>query len=137
MNSYVLDASVAFSWYLPEKFSDAARGYRDRLVEGKIRCVVPELHYLEVANALRTRVRLKQISEELAREILDVHLDADIEVADISAKRALDVALEYESTVCDAAYLALAIDRDLQLLTAERTTTSWVVRLRDRVVALA
>jgi predicted nucleic acid-binding protein len=136
LKSYVLDASVAFAWYLPELFSAAARGYRDRVAAGKIRCLVPDLHYLEMANALRTRVRLKQIPEELAREILDTHLDADLEIADIAPSRALDVALEYESTVYDATYIALALDHDLQLLTAERTTTPWVVRLGERVVSL-
>lgn len=68
MTGYVLDASVAFAWYLPESFSAAARGYRDRVAAGKIRCVVPGLRYLEVANALRTRVRPQQIAEELARQ---------------------------------------------------------------------
>lgn len=134
MKGYVVDASVAFAWYLPESFSAAARGYRDRLVAGKIRCLIPGLHYLEIANALRTRVRLKQIPEELAREILDAHLDAELEVADVAPSRALEVALEYESTVYDATYIALALDHDLQLLTAERTTTPWVVRLGERVV---
>ncbi len=137
MKGYVLDASVAVAWYLPESFSAAARGFRDRLTEGKIRCLVPELHFLEVANALRTRVRMKQLPADLAREILDAHLEANLEIAELSPARALEVALDYDATVYDAAYIALALDHDLQLLTAEKTTTPWVTRLRERIVALA
>jgi predicted nucleic acid-binding protein len=136
LNRYVLDASVAVAWYLPETFSSAARGFRDRLAAGKIACTVPDLHFLEVANVLRTRVRTQELPEDLAQEILAVHLDADLETAEVSPARALELALVYESTVYDAVYIALALDRDMALLTAEKTTKPWVVRLGDRVVPI-
>lgn len=133
MTGCVLDTSVAMAWYLPEAFSAPARRYRDRLLGGELRCVVPGLHYWELGNVLRTYVRRREISAELAREIYDLHLDAPLEVAEPERLRAFDVAMKYEATVYDAVYIALALDHELPLLTAERTTTPWVVRLGERV----
>lgn len=45
----------------------------------------------------------------------------------------LDTALEYEATAYESVYIALALTRDLPLLTGERTTRPWVVKLGERV----
>jgi hypothetical protein len=45
----------------------------------------------------------------------------------------LAAALEYGATVYDAVYIALGRSLDLPLLTAEHTTTPWVVKLGRRV----
>jgi hypothetical protein len=41
--------------------------------------------------------------------------------------------LAHASTAYDAVYIALALGADLPLLTAERTTTPWVVKLGRRI----
>ena len=130
----MLDASVAVAWYLPEEFSRSARGYRDRLVTGSIRCIVPGLHFWEVGNVLRTYVRRHELEADVAREIFELHLDVGLEIAEPERARVLAVALDYDATVYDAVYIALALDHDLPLLTAEKTTTPWVTRLGERVV---
>lgn len=78
-----------------------------------------------------------RLPAQLALEILRTHLDADLEISNSSPERALEVALEYDATVYDATYIALALDLDLPFLTAERTTNPWVVRLGDRIVPIA
>jgi predicted nucleic acid-binding protein len=130
---FVLDTSVAAAWYFPEDFAAEARSYRDRLLAGSIRLLVPSLHYWELANVARTYVQRREIAADLAREIYDVHLDAPLEVAEPDRRVVLSTALEYGSTAYDAVYIALALEQDVPLLTAERTTTPWVVRLGDRV----
>ncbi|MEO8505551.1 MAG: type II toxin-antitoxin system VapC family toxin [Acidobacteriota bacterium] len=132
----VLDTSVAIAWYLPESFAHEARVYRDRLAAGKIRCVVPGLHFWEFGNVLRTYARRGEIDTDLAREIFDLHLDADLEVVEPDRRRVLEVALDFGATLYDSVYIQLALEHDLPLLTAERTTTPWVVRLGSRVVAV-
>ncbi len=134
MTGYILDASVAVAWYLPETFSKEARRYRERLAREEIRCVVPGLHFWEVGNVLRTYVRRREIDADLCRDIFDLHLDAGLEVAEPDRRRALEVALDFDATLYDAIYIALALDSDLPLLTAEKTTTPWVARLGDRAV---
>ncbi|HET7290997.1 MAG TPA: type II toxin-antitoxin system VapC family toxin [Vicinamibacteria bacterium] len=132
MSTLVLDTSVAAAWYLPEDFAPEARSYRDRLLAGKLRLVVPSLHYWELGNVLRTYVRRDELEPDLAGEIFDLHLDAPLEVAEPDRRRVLATAIEYEATVYDAVYIALALEHDLPLLTAERTTQPWVVRLGER-----
>jgi predicted nucleic acid-binding protein len=133
VTAFVLDTSVAAAWYFPEVFADEARRYRDRLLAGTIRLLVPSLHYWELANVARTYVQRRQMNPELAREIYDVHLDAPLEVIEPDRRAVLSTALEYGSTAYDAVYIALALEQDVPLLTAERTTTPWVVRLGNRV----
>jgi predicted nucleic acid-binding protein len=136
MTSFVLDTSVAGAWYLPEPFAAEARAYRDRLIRGEIRLLVPSLHYWELGNVLRTYARRGAFRAEVAREIFAVHLDAPLEVQEPDANRVLALALEYEATAYDAVFIALALDHEIPLLTAERTTTPWVVRLGDRVAGI-
>jgi predicted nucleic acid-binding protein len=133
MNAYVIDTSVTLGWYLEERFSEAARAWQDRLLGGKVRLITPSLHYWEFANALRTLVTRNEIDEGTAHEISDLHLDAPLELAEPERSQVLKVAFEYGATVYDAVFIALALARELPLVTAERTTTRWVTKLGKRV----
>jgi len=132
LSTLVLDTSVAVAWYLPEEFASEARAYRDRLLAGRLQLIVPSLHYWELANVLRTYVRRDEIEADLASEIFELHLDAPLEVAEPDRRRVLATALEYDATAYDAVYITLALEHEIPLLTAERTTQPWVVRLGDR-----
>jgi predicted nucleic acid-binding protein len=133
MNTYVLDTSVAVGWYLDEAFSPSARTWQEKMMKGKVVLLVPSLHYWEFANVLRTLVQKHEISELLAREIYELHLEAPLEKAEPDEKKVLDVAFEYGSTAYDAVYISLSLSRGVPLVTAERTTTSWVVKMGDQI----
>ena len=133
MTSLVLDTSVAVAWYLPEIFTPAARRWRDRLLKGRLVLIVPSLHYLEIANVLRTYVLRSEISESIAVEIYDLHLQAPLEVHEPDRSLVLETALLYEATAYDAAFISLSRALEIPILTAERPTTPWVKRLGDQV----
>ena len=133
MRSLVLDTSVAIAWYLPEAFRAAARVWPSRLLDGRVRLVVPGLHYWEFGNVLRTYVMRSELEADLAEQIWALHLEAPLEVAEPERAEVLATALEYGATVYDAVYIALSHSLDLPMLTAERTTTPWVVKLGRRV----
>ena len=133
MRSLVLDTSVAIAWYLPETFRAAARVWQSRLLDGRVRLVVPGLHYWEFGDVLRTYVMRSELEADLAEQIWALHLEAPLEVAEPERAEVLATALEYGATVYDAVYIALGRSLDLALLTAERTTTPWVVKLGSRV----
>jgi len=133
VNAYVLDASVAVAWYLEEVFSASARSWQDRLLAGKVVLVVPLLHYWEFANVLRTLVHRRELSEDLARETYELHLDAPLEREEPEEKSVLDTALRYGATAYDAVYIRLCLSRDIPLITAEKTTTPWVAKLKKRI----
>jgi predicted nucleic acid-binding protein len=133
VRSLVLDTSVAIAWYLPETFRAAARVWQSRLLDGRVRLVVPGLHYWEFGNVLRTYVLRSEMEADLAEQIWALHLEAPLEVVEPERAEVLATALEYGATVYDAVYIALGRSLDLPLLTAERTTTPWVVKLGRRV----
>lgn len=133
MRSLVLDTSVAVAWYMPETFRAAARVWQSRLLDGRVRLVVPGLHYWELGNVLRTYVMRSELEVDLAEQIWALHLEAPLEVAEPERAEVLATALEYGATVYDAVYIALSRSLDLPLLTAERTTTPWVVKLGRRI----
>jgi predicted nucleic acid-binding protein len=105
-------------------------------LSGKVVFIVPSLHYWEFANVLRTLVQRRELSIELAREIYELHLDAPLERGEPDEKAVLDTALQYGATAYDAVYISLCLSRDIPLITAEKTTTSWVTKLRDRIEAV-
>jgi predicted nucleic acid-binding protein len=129
VSARVLDTNVALAWYLPETFAREARQWRERFLSGQIKFIVPSLHFLEFANVLRTYVRRGELSEDLAVEIYETHLDGGIEVVEPDRWNVMRVALKYDATVYDAAFIALSLERETPLVTAEKTTAPWVVRL--------
>ncbi len=129
MITRILDTSVACAWYLPESFSSSARSWQQKLLAGEVRMLVPDLHAMEFGNVLRTYVRRGEITETLAREIYDVHLSAPLEWVGPTRRNLLNVALKYEATTYDACFIDMALQYKAPLLTAERTTTPWVVKL--------
>jgi predicted nucleic acid-binding protein len=133
MNTYVLDTSIAVGWYLDEAFSPSARKWQEKLLKGNIALLIPSLHYGEFANVLRTLVQRRELSEARALEIYELHLEAPLERAEPDEKQVLDVAFEYGSTAYDAVYISLSLSRGVPLITAERTTTSWVVKLGEQI----
>jgi predicted nucleic acid-binding protein len=136
MNTYVLDTSVSVAWYFDEVFSKAAREWQDRLLTGKVRLITPSLHYWEFANVLRTLVVRGELGQELADEIYDLHLDAPIEVSEPDRRSVLKTAFDYGSTVYDATFIDLAVANDINLVTAEKTTTPWVVKMGKLIEAV-
>lgn len=137
MSLHVLDASTALAWYLPEDFQLAARRWQQEALAQRVRFCVPSLHYWEVGNVLRTYVRRREIDRDIAQEIYDLHLEAPLEVAEPERAVVLQTALDYEATVYDAVYIALSLGLNAPLVTAERTTTAWVVKLGSLVRTVA
>jgi predicted nucleic acid-binding protein len=134
MSSYVLDTSVAVAWYLPEDFAPAARQWQQQLLAGQVELVVPGLHYWEFANVLRTYARRHELDESLAQEVYAAHVEAPLTRAEPDHRAILACALEYDATAYDAVYIRLALERNLPLLTAERSTSPWTRKLGDRMV---
>jgi predicted nucleic acid-binding protein len=137
VRTLVLDTSVAIAWYLPEAFASAARSYQTQLLDGRVRLLVPSLHFWEMANVLRTYVRRRELMPSLAEEIYALHLDAPLEVEEPDRAAVLSTALELDATAYDAVFITLARTLDAPLLTAERKTRPWVARLGKLVETLA
>lgn len=117
MTTYVLDASVAIKWYVPEIDDVAAK----TLLAAEHDLHVPELFFPEFGNILWKKVQRGDLVEDEAREIA-----AEVKTVPLNIHRsypfleaALDLALAYQRTVYDAYYLALAVDLTSLFITAD------------------
>jgi predicted nucleic acid-binding protein len=133
----VLDTSVAFAWYLNESFSQVARQWQERILSGTVHAMVPQLHYEEFASVLRTCIRRGELQAELAEDIFSLHLDAPLDTVETPRQALLATALRFDCTAYDGVYISLAETYECPLLTAERSTTPWVVKLGARAISLS
>ena len=125
--AFVVDASMAFAWVLPSQASSAAEALLKRVEEGA-EVVVPSLWFLEVANGLLVAERRKTIAAPERRLALERLSALSLAVDEVNARDAFGrtsaLAEQYGLSVYDAAYLELALRRNLPLGTRDRALLS-------------
>jgi predicted nucleic acid-binding protein len=117
MSRFVVDASVAVKWFLPEIHDVPAR----RLLGGGHTLIVPDLLFPEVGNILWKRVRAGDIAAPQADTILQT-LGAMPLIVHPSwplVTVALTIGCQSGRTVYDSLYLALAIQKMAPMVTAD------------------
>ena len=121
---FVVDASVAVKWLLPELYSDNA----ESLLRSGNELIVPDLFWAEVASAICKKVRRRELSHEAATDSLESFLRIPIKTRASKplAQTAARLALESGVSAYDSFYLTLSYDHDCPLVTADR-------KLYDRV----
>lgn len=118
----VIDASVLAKLFLPELGSDLA----ERVVSSHRIIFVPDLACIEVASALLRAHRNATVSEEFARS----QLVAWRQFTELGSVRlvpfgellmqAEDLSMQLRHPLADCLYLALAAQRDIPLVTADK-----------------
>ena len=120
--TFVVHASMAFAWVLPSQASSEADTLLER-VEAGASAVVPALWFLEVANGLLAAQRRRVITaaeRELALETLSsLAFTIDEDDARNAFGPTSALAEQYGLTVYDAAYLEVALRRELPLATRD------------------
>jgi predicted nucleic acid-binding protein len=114
----VVDASVIIKWHVEEIHSVAARFL---LEDSAPEMHVPDLAYPEVGNILWKKVQRGELSAEQGREIARLMAVAPIE-AHLSApllEAAYEIAVATGRTVYDSLYMALAVQLECRLVTAD------------------
>jgi predicted nucleic acid-binding protein len=117
---FVLDNSVVTGWYLPSQASDYSNAMATRLEVDK--ALVPPLWQLELANVLKTACTKGRLSQTQARQILDTLSQLPIEVdtgAPPGQRPLFELAMRYNLSSYDAAYLELAMRYGLPLATQD------------------
>jgi predicted nucleic acid-binding protein len=122
VKGFVVDASVAISWCVPAQASDVTDGLLDDILTGSA-VMAPSLWAYATANALLILRRRKKIdSDEYAeaRVLLDrLPLSLDGEGARLAGTRVADLAIQHELTVYNAAYIELAVRKQVSLATRD------------------
>lgn len=120
---FVLDCSVTMAWC----FEDEASAYADAVLKQMKTedALVPSLWHLEVLNVLLVAERRGRISSQQRREFLDllyvlVNLDTDLTATSIADTAVLELGLQFNLSIYDAVYLALAMTQKLPLATQDK-----------------
>ncbi|MGA9627486.1 MAG: type II toxin-antitoxin system VapC family toxin [Bryobacteraceae bacterium] len=121
-DTFVLDCSIAAKWVLPEPDRAPALALFDRYASGEILLIAPDTLLAEFASLVAKRHRRKQISVEQAHEAFSLMVKCAPRLFDMRPRlfRALELSLQYQLSLWDCVYLALALEHDCPVLTAGR-----------------
>jgi len=118
--AFVLDNSVVSGWFLTGQSTDYSQAIAARLEVDK--ALVPALWQLELANVLNTACTKGRLSHAQARQILDALAQLPIEVDDDTPpgqRQLFELAMRFNVSSYDAAYLELAMRHGLPLATQD------------------
>jgi predicted nucleic acid-binding protein len=122
LTSFVIDASVAIKWYLPEEDRMQAITLLRLARSGKMAFHVPDLIYCEAANILWKRVRFGELTEPESAAIASALVDVPKTVhrSEELLSSALQIACILNRPAYDCFYLALAEFLGSVLITADK-----------------
>jgi predicted nucleic acid-binding protein len=114
---YVVDASVAVKWYVPEVHSVEA----ERLLDPAYDLHAPDLIVPEFGNILWKKVGRGELTVAHARKIVEAFIGVPMFKHPTSPmlEAAFDGAVQSTQTVYDWTYLALAVALDCPMVTAD------------------
>ncbi len=115
---YVVDASVAIKWYVPEIHSMHAL----RLLGDGNDLLAPELILAEVGNIIWKKCRLGELDLPTGGELLHDFRQSALTIKPLAGllNTAWHIATQYRQTIYDSLYLSLAIATDARMVTADR-----------------
>jgi predicted nucleic acid-binding protein len=124
VSAYVLDASVAAKWFLPdagETLVSESLQILDGYSQGRIHLQVPDLFWPEFGNILWKAVRQGRISTESASEAIHLLVEENISTypSQHVLSDAFEIAAAFQRTVYDSLYVALALASGNVLVTAD------------------
>lgn len=122
MKGYVVDASVAVKWLIPEEYSEKAMKLLEAWVKQELELNAPRLLRLEVTNALtkyaaRGLLKVEQLVQgfQIFREIAITYSDEDWQLIE----EALNASTTMDLSIYDAIYIVLAKKLNATLITAD------------------
>ena len=141
MEAIVLDASVGAKWLFDEDQSDKARILFDFFNAGKIKVIVPEFFFVELANVCCRKIKGKSSLFDSTMkgfdEICELPFEKypDIELSGV----AMDNAFIHKISLYDAIYVSLAeiylaplITADAALVKRVKSRFDFIELLKDR-----
>ncbi|HEX7017599.1 MAG TPA: type II toxin-antitoxin system VapC family toxin [Patescibacteria group bacterium] len=121
MKKVIIDASVWLAHILPdEDTSKKEEQVFEEFYNKQLTVLAPPLLKLELANGLSSAVKSQRLLWYGADELLDFFLQLHLEYIDVELSKALHLSTDYNLSVYDAMYLALAQDFSAELITDDK-----------------
>jgi predicted nucleic acid-binding protein len=118
----VVDCSVAAKWALAEPGEIDAFRLLDEQARGERSLIAPDLLLMEFASLIAKRTGRKQMSATQATQAFRLMEESELRLFETRPLlgRALDLALNNQMSLWDCVYLALAIQHNCPMVTADR-----------------
>jgi len=121
MSLYVVDSSVAAKWFFPEPHNEEALA----LLDDRHELHAPDLLLMEVDNVVCKRIRSREITVRIGREIQAALRRASVRLVRLHPSEpllepAFELAVATEQSIYDCAFLALAVLLQGQMVTADK-----------------
>ena len=116
----IVDASVIVSAYFPDEEQAQAQALIREHVIRRVELAAPTMLLYEVTNAVVQARRRSRISDEEAEGILSSFEGLGIAIRSVDWRQILPLALRFDRSAYDAAYLALAEATGQPLITGDR-----------------
>jgi predicted nucleic acid-binding protein len=118
----VVDCSVAAKWALQESGRAEALRLLDEQESGEISLIAPDLLLIEFASLIAKRIRRSQMPAAEGQQAFRLMEESELRLVATRPLlgRALSLALHNRMSLWDCVYLALAIEYDCPLITADR-----------------
>jgi predicted nucleic acid-binding protein len=133
MKRFVIDASVALKWYLSdEEHGDRALDLLEGHATDRFFLLAPALLEFEVANGLAIAKRRGRVGDDDALKAMDGFRDLGIGLYPLSPlfPKVLVYCDRHNVSAYDAAYVALADDLKIHLVTADKRLFDSTRKLR-------
>ncbi len=120
LSSVVLDTSVIIKWFRQgEVLADRALAWRTAYINGQITISAPALMIYELANVLRYKndLTMPQV-QAAAQSLFEMELNLVLP-STLVMRRAIEIARTCDTTIYDAAFVALAENLSAILVTAD------------------
>lgn len=128
-DSFVLDSSVLIKWFSNEENTATAIEIRDSYVKGNAGIACPDLIIYEIANALRYNKALKEEDiKDSINSLLAIGINIIVPTKSVM-ESAISIAFEYNITIYDACFVALAKELNFIYITADEKLHNKVKRL--------
>ncbi len=126
---FVLDSSVIIKWFSEEENTGTALELRKSYIEGNANIACPDLIAYEIANALRYNHNL---SEADVKNSLNSLMSMGISIivpTKIVIESAIEIAYQYDITIYDAYFVALAKEIQFKHITADEKLYNKIKKL--------
>ncbi|MGA7729941.1 MAG: type II toxin-antitoxin system VapC family toxin [Chloroflexia bacterium] len=123
MGKIVADSSVLIKWFVDEEDSEQAQVLLDQIANGDYTLVVPELIYAEVGNIIWKKSSRSALTPTDAQLVADIFIATDLEMEVVSGRTlfidSLRLAVAHKQSMYDSMYLALSLQEQCPIVTAD------------------